>query len=106
MSEKTLVFVNEKENNKFNKYQIIEKPKPEVQSLVENFNKSDKKLVARIIDDEDVLGAIVQKESRGSIKSYCKDVERSVEDISEQISHLESEVSSFIHKIKDQLEST
>jgi len=106
MVEKQLVFANNKETGKFDRYHIIEKPKAEVENLVEKVNNNpESKSTARIIDDPDVLAAILRKESAGSIKSYCKDVENSVSSISEQISFLESEISSFLHKAKDQLDN-
>lgn len=106
MAEKQLVFTNNKETGKFDRYQIIEKSKTEVEKLVKDFNNNpESKLTARIIDDPDILAAILRKESAGSIKSYCKDVEYSVSSISEQISFLESEISSFLHKVKTQLDN-
>jgi hypothetical protein len=104
MKEKILVFTNDKENGKFQKHHLIEKPKSEVEKLVEDFNNNpDNKSTCRIIDDADVIAAIIQKESAGTIKSYCKDVEDSFSDISQQIGFLESALSSFMHKIKDEL---
>jgi hypothetical protein len=104
MAEKILVFANCKEDGKFQKYSLVEKPKIEVEKLVEDFNnKPDNTSIYRVIDDIDVLAAIIQKESDGTIKSYCKDVEDSFADISQQIDFLESALSSFMHKIKDEL---
>lgn len=105
MIEKQLLFANKIETGEFERYYIIKKSKPEVEKLVEDFNNNPKnKSIVRIIDDADVLAAILRKESAGSIKSYCKDIEDSFSDMSEQISNLESELSSFMREIKDQLE--
>ena len=100
-----LIFVYKKEDNKFQKYQIISKEIEEVKEMVAKYNESGPMgLTAKIIEREDIRDAILQKESSASIKSYCKDVVDSIESLENNISIVSSEFESFMRIVNKQLD--
>jgi hypothetical protein len=105
MKDKLLVFIYKE--GKFSKYQIVN-DSDTVRKTIDDFNKSNKPETAIIIDDEDVMQAIFQKESLETVKSYVENLRESIkvlrEDFDRQFDNLDYSFNDFYGKVKDYLD--
>ena len=98
-NEKFVIFYLDKETMNFKSYQVIDnKEEQELINGIKRHNADDSsKRTAYLITDQHVIDAILQKESKESIRSVAKEFQESVDEIRDSISYLENK----IEEIKD-----
>jgi hypothetical protein len=93
-NQKFVIFYLNSDTNKFNSYQIIDnKTEEELNSAIGSYNiKNARGDIAKMITDQVIVDAILQKESKQSIRSIAKEFQDSIEEIQDSIRYLEHRI--------------
>lgn len=90
-----------------NRVQQIVNNSESVRKAIDDFNKKDNNETAKIITDEDVRQALLQKESLETVKSYVNTVREDIktlrDDLNCSLDGLDYSCRDFHNKVKDYL---